>query len=666
MAHPGFSPVTKEQIAQLTRNGCSSDSWETVRVAEGFDPRRVENVVFRGKVEIGGFGDESASPKAQQDGIPRRCGIFRAKLNDVSIGGDCSISDVHGWISHVNIAQGVTIENVGTIACTGETCFGNGREVLVLVEGGGRELAITKDTNAQIAYLTVLYRCQKELVEKLNAMARKNAETMRSGRATIGAGARVIICQEIINVSIGECATISGAQSLKEGTIVSSREAPSVVENGVIAEHFIMQQGAWVKDGAMVFSSLVGEGARIGKQFSCENSVFFANCEGFHSEACSVFAGPYTVTHHRSTLLIGGMFSFYNAGSGTNQSNHLYKLGPLHQGILERGCKTGSSSYLLWPARVGAFTAVIGKHYAHFDTSEFPFSYINEENGDSTIVPGMNFFTAGTLRDGEKWPARDRRKNRHKLDFITFNVLSPYTGRKMLAGRARLLELYETTAKDQATVTYKGITIKRLLLKTCSRYYRIALDKYFGEIVLARIASHRPATLAGLLAKSENGDDGAAGPWVDAGGLLCPKSRLDRMAEAIASGVLATNEQVYGALETISAGYADDEWNWFLVNYRRLTGKDLKDESTAGMISLIDRWRDSSLKLLNMVINDISKEFEGDISTGFGIDGNREADFEAVRGTFTGNKFIVRLNNDIEDVKKKCEAIKNLINAMKG
>jgi Domain of unknown function (DUF4954) len=657
-----LNPLTKEQIAQLTQNGCSCDSWETVCLAEGTDLKRIQRVHFQGKIEIGAFGTERVT---LADGIGRRTGIFRAKLSNVSIGDNCLVSDVAGWISNVNIAQNVVIENVGTIACVGESTFGNGHEVSVLVEGGGRELRITKDTNAQDAYMAVLYRDRKNLVKKLDAMAQKTAESMRSSRATIGTGVRVTNCQEIINVFIGEYATVNGAQSLKDGTIVSSAEAPTVVENGVIAEHFILQQGSSVKDGAMVFSSLIGEGVRIGKQFSCENSVFFANCEGFHSETCSVFAGPYTVTHHRSTLLIGGMFSFYNAGSGTNQSNHMYKLGPLHQGILERGSKTGSSSYLLWPARVGAFTAVIGKHYAHFDTTEFPFSYINEDDGSSTIVPGMNFFTAGTLRDGEKWPARDKRKNAKKLDFISFNVLSPFTGQKMIDGQAKLLELYEKTAKDQQFVTYKGIAIKRLLLKTCSRYYKIALDKYFGDIVLARIAAARPAALAALLSTSEKGENGSSA-WADLGGLLCPKSRIDKLTAAIESGAIASSEQEYKAFEAIQAAYDDDEWNWFCVNYRKISGKDLKEEGRDGLLALLDRWREASLKLLNMVIGDISKEFEGEVSTGFGIDGNREADFEAVRGSFTGNKFVVRLNNEIEDIKKKCDSVQTLIKSMKG
>lgn len=69
-------------------------------------------------------------------------------------------------------------------------------------------------------------------------------------------------------------------------------------------------------------------------------------------------AGPFTVSMHKSSLLIAGMYSFLNAGSGSNQSNHMYKLGPIHQGIVERGSKTTSDSYILWPARVGAFQKI--------------------------------------------------------------------------------------------------------------------------------------------------------------------------------------------------------------------------------------------------------------------------------------------------------------------
>jgi hypothetical protein len=129
--------------------------------------------------------------------------------------------------------------------------------------------------------------------------------------------------------------------------------------------------------------------------------LFFSNCQGENGEACALFAGPYTVTHHKSTLLIAGMFSFMNAGSGSNQSNHMYKLGPIHQGIVERGAKTTSDSYVLWPAKVGPYSLILGRHYKHSDTSNLPSSYLIENDNTTYIAPGVNLRSVGTIRDAK-------------------------------------------------------------------------------------------------------------------------------------------------------------------------------------------------------------------------------------------------------------------------
>ena len=91
----------------------------------------------------------------------------------------------------------------------------------------------------------------------------------------------------------------------------------------------------------------MGQACVLKQNYSASDSLFFSNSQGMNGEASAVFAGPFTVTHHKSTLLISGMFSFMNAGSGSNQSNHMYKLGPIHQGILERGAKTTSDSLFM-------------------------------------------------------------------------------------------------------------------------------------------------------------------------------------------------------------------------------------------------------------------------------------------------------------------------------
>jgi len=642
-----YLPLLPEAITILKKNGCWSRHWSKVMVSKSFDPTRVAGTIFRGDVRIGRL-DGHFIPR---DGIIRYAGIFDANLHNVVIGDNCHISNVNGWLSNLIIEDNVLMEDVGSIVCQGETSFGNGHSIEVLNEGGGRELKITELTSAQTAYLSTMYRHDPDLIASLDSLAETYANSVRSDRATIGEGSIIFHCQNIVNVKIGKGAILRGIQNLKEGSIASTPESRTFVGDGVIAKDFIIQKGAHVSDGALLHGALIGEYSKIGKQFSAENSVLFCNSEGFHSEVCSIFGGPYTVTHHRSTLLIAGMFSFFNAGSGTNQSNHMYKLGPLHQGIIERGGKTGSSSYLLWPSRVGAFSAIMGKHYANFDSSDFPFSYVNEENGHSTLVPGMNFFTVGTLRDGLKWPTRDQRKHADKLDQINFQVLSPYTGQKMIKGQSILLDLYAVAEKGQEYVNHQGILIKRLLLKTCSRYYRLALEKYLGDVLVARLLSESNSSLVSLTAP----DPGAASGdsfWVDVSGLLCAQPRLNDLLEKIKFGLVPDLQSFQAELKNLHGSYDKDEWSWVLYTFPQVFGFESPALTKDDLQTVLEKWKLSSSKLINMVEMDASKEFEGNVRTGFGIDGHQNSDFVNVRGNFESNSF----KRQLDEMRLKIES----------
>ena len=630
MAEDIYGLIGAVQIEVLEQNGCACGDWSRVRVGPGFDPACVHGVVLEGDVTLG-----------------RVAQLAGARLCNVIVGDDCTVRNVHGCLANLELGQGVLVENVGTIACEGASSFGNGHPVAALNEAGGRELRITTETSASIAYLTVMYRARPDLIERLDAMAAAYAASCRSERAVIGAGARIRNCGELVNVAVGPGARIDGAVSLREGTVDSSAAVPTVVGAGVIAAEFIFQKGCSVRDGVVIESTLVGEATRVGKQFSAENCLLFANSEAFHSEACSIFAGPYSVTHHRSTLLIAALFSFFNAGSGTNQSNHMYKLGPVHQGILERGCKTGSSSYLLWPSRVGAFSAIMGKHYANFDTSDFPFSYVTEEDGRSTLVPGMNYFTVGTVRDGAKWPARDRRQGARKLDLIIFDVLSPYTAQKMIRGRDRLLALHAESERGQEYVSTGGVHIKRLLLKTCARYYKLVLTKYVGDVLVRRLEATGPDTaLVERLAADARGGAGES-EWVDVCGLLCAKNRLTALVDGVTAGQIDTMAALHDALLAVYEAYEADEWNWLVEHYAVINGRALADETPEELKAFLADWKEASLKLLNMVMNDARKEYEGATRVGFGIDGDADADFEAVRGRFDDDAFVATLNEEI-------------------
>lgn len=316
--------LTKEEIRLLLSQGCIAEKWSDISVREAFSPKNIRNTRFEGTIKLGAFLDVIEV----ENGISKKCGIYNSSIRNCEIAGNVYISDVKNLTNYI-IEENVAIENVGSLVVKGSSTFGNGTEIEVLNEGGGRELPIFDRLSSQIAYLTVLYRHDKDFTDKLLGMIRGYSESKRSLRGRIECGARIMDTTIIRNVSVGSYATISGACLLEEGTIVSCKEAPSFVGEGVIAKKFIILSGSRVDSGAIIERSFIGQSVKMGKQYSAENSLFFANCEAFHGEACSLFAGPFTVTHHKSTLLIASLFSFFNAGSGTNQSNHMYKLGEI-------------------------------------------------------------------------------------------------------------------------------------------------------------------------------------------------------------------------------------------------------------------------------------------------------------------------------------------------
>ncbi len=436
MAAMAYRRLTEEERCALEKGGCSAEDWSGVKVCEGFLPERVKGVSFAGVVKLGIFSGEVTL----RGGFTVKCGIYGAHLRNCEIGNDCYIENV-GFISDYRISEGCVIRNVDRLYIEGETAFGNGTEVSVLDEMGGRKIPIYNKLSSTLAYMAVLYRHSEDFVRAVQHLVADYSASITSKQGFIGASATVENCSTIVNVRIGESAVVRDVARLENGSLNSTPESPVVVSNGVTAKDFILSSGVSVTDGAYIERCFVGEASHISCGFTAHDSLIFANCEFEKGEACSLFAGPHSVSHHKSTLLIGAMVSFFNAGSGSNQSNHLYKLGPMHYGLTGRGVKFASGSYLQWPAKIGAFTTVVGHHSGNPDTTDFPFSYLVESGGESLLVPGVALGSIGLLRDVTKWPKRDGRMSLEPTDAISYEWLSPYTVAAMFKGRNRLEEI---------------------------------------------------------------------------------------------------------------------------------------------------------------------------------------------------------------------------------
>ena len=644
--------LTAEQIAVLEAQSCRCENWSEVTVAEDFNPKYVRNVNFSGQVRLGSFNKIFTLA----GGIRKHSGIYHATLHNVIVGDDCMVEHIRNYIANYIIGDGSYIENVTDLITYGETSFGNGTKVSVLNETGGREVAIHEHLSSHEAYITALYRHDQKLIDSINELVSKYVESSKSTFGVIGKNVEILDAMHIVNVKIGDSAKIKGASRLRNGSIVSCEEAPVNIGMNVIADDFIVESGSSITDGVTLTRCFVGQACVLGHGYSASDSLFFSNCQGENGEACALFAGPYTVTHHKSTLLIAGMFSFMNAGSGSNQSNHMYKLGPIHQGIFERGAKTTSDSYVLYPAKIGAFSLVMGRHVNNPDTSNLPFYYLIEQQGVTYIIPGVNLKSVGTVRDVRKWPSRDRRKDPHRLDHINFNHLSPFTVQKMFEG-IRILEMLKEASGNRAdNYYYKKSIIRNASLHKGLKYYQTGIIKFLGNSFITRIQDADVSSDEGLRRALRRDNPVGAGHWLDISGLICPASEIEKLCDDLTEGKVRDLVELGSRFGQIASDYYSYEWTWAYDAIEKFWGYDLANITRSQAIDLISQWKNAVISLDKLIYDDAGKEFELTSMTGFGVDGDkvrRDADFTAVRGGgFNENPFVLEV---LDHMRRKGE-----------
>lgn len=641
-----FRNLTPEEIVVLRQQGCTSTDWRQITVASSFQPDYIRNTHFSGRVQLGEF----SGIFTLEGGLTKHSGLSGVTLHNCRIGNHTLIENISGYIANYTIGDHCYIQHVNRIVVNERTSFGNGTLVSVLNETGGREVPAFNKLSAHLAYIFALYRHYPVLTEKLQRLADRYAEIHSSEQGIIGNHVHITHVGDIRNVFIGDHSIIDGTSRLTNGSINSNAQAPVRIGYNVVAEDFIISSGSTITDGVTLSRCFIGQACHLSHLFSAHDSLFFSNCQGENGEACAVFAGPYTVTMHKSSLLIAGMFSFLNAGSGSNQSNHLYKLGPIHQGIVERGSKTTSDSYILWPAKIGAFSLIMGRHVNHPDTSDLPFSYLIEKNNQTYLVPGVNLRSVGTIRDALKWPKRDKRTDPNHLDCINFNLLSPYTIRKMMTGIEVLRSLRQISGQTSEEYAYQSARIKNTSLERGILFYTTAIHKFLGNSIIKRLEKISFRDAEEIRERLKPDTDKGLGEWIDLCGLIVPQQEIETLIRNIESGRIGTIEEINRIFQQLHREYYSMEWTWAWEAICKWYGVSLSTITPQDIISIVEKWKKAVVSLDEMLYADARKEFSMTAQTGFGIDGTdnqKQIDFEQVRGAFENNPFVETVKKHI-------------------
>ena len=545
-----YRSLTFEEIDTLERNSCWAEDWSRVEVAEeGFQAKYFHRVMFYGDIRLGSFQKniEIAKDCGKQEGRKE------ATLRNVTVGDDCLIEKVGNYINNYTIGNDCLISNISVMETTEGASYGEGNLISVLNEVGDGNVILFHDLNSQFAAFMVKHFNNKDLKNAIRRLVSEEIARTNPERGTIGNNVKIINTREITNTIIQDDCEISGASKLSDCTILSSENASVFIGTGVICENSIISDGSSIINSVKMQDCFVGEACQIANGFTASQSVFFANSFMANGEACAAFCGPFCASHHKSSLIIGGMFSFYNAGSGTNFSNHAYKMGPMHWGTLERGTKTASGSYLLMPATIGAFSVCFGKLMHHPNTTALPFSYLIAEADKMFLVPGRNITTVGLYRDIRKWPRRDMRPQHSQKSIVNFDWLSPFTVGEILRGKKILENLRQASGDNVSSYNYHEYVINASSLRKGIKYYDIALRIYMGAVL-------KRAHKWGFLGKPET--EIGLGKWDDLSGLLLPASEEQRLIDEIKDGTLETIQEVIDRFHEINDNYRVYQWAW--------------------------------------------------------------------------------------------------------
>ena len=592
-----YRQLTQEEIEVLERNSCWAEDWKRVMVAEEFRPYSFHRVIFYGDIRLGSFDKQVEVTK----GFTKHSGINDATLRNVTVGNDCLIEKIGNFINNYTIGDNCYISNLSTMETTEGATFGEGHLISVLNEMGDGNVILFHDLNSQLAAFMVKHFKDKVLRDNITRLVNEEIRFTQPERGTLGNGVKIINTKEITNTVVKDDCEINGAARLSDCTIMSSKDASVYIGTGVICENSIISNGCSITNSVKMQECYVGEACQITNGFTAEASVFFANSFMANGEACAAFCGPFSASHHKSSLLIGGEFSFYNAGSNTNFSNHAYKMGPMHYGTLERGSKTASGAYVLMPAKIGAFSVCFGKLMNHPDMRCLPFAYLMAYGETMYIVPGRNITTVGLYRDIKKWPKRDRRAPSSRKSIINFDWLSPFTVGEIVQGKKILENLRQAGGNNVSSYNFQEYIINASSLKKGIKYYDIALRIYMGAVL-------KRAVKGGFLGKPSSSI--GEGTWNDLSGLLLPATEEQKLIDDIKNGNIESVKDILERFRDIDAHYREYQWTW---TYRLILDYYGLDELTE---PAMQRIREDYVRARRAWIAEIRKDAEKEFAMG--------------------------------------------------
>jgi hypothetical protein len=436
-------PLHDAEIKRLSEKGNRAQDWSALRVSPGFSPDHLSNCRFFGPCFLGSF---DGSPVDVGASLRLPSGIHDSIIIDSIIGDGCCVWNVKG-LNNYFIEERAVLYNIGTLSCSPLSTFGNGREIVIGNETGGREVLSFADMTMPIAQEAAMHR---DVIETYRQFIAAYLERVRVGFGTIGAGSRICNCPRIVDAFIGANAQVNTATLIENATVLSSLEESTRIEDGTYVRNSCVQWGCRVSSMGIVDESVLTEHSHVERHGKVAHSIIGPNTGIAEGEVTASLVGPFVGFHHQA-LLIGALWpeGKGNVAYGANVgSNHTSKA-PDQEIYCGEGLFFGLGVNIKFPADFSrAPYSIISTGVTTLPQRvTFPFSLINSPSrGFQGLPPALNeLFPGWALSDNLYTVARNEgkfvKRNKARRSTFVFEVFRPEIIDLMVEARGKLRDV---------------------------------------------------------------------------------------------------------------------------------------------------------------------------------------------------------------------------------
>ena len=663
-----YRTLTKNEKDILLKNNNFVQNWDEFFVTKQFNPQLIKNSNFFGRVTIGNL-----SPSfLEHHDLKLPVGIYNSTIISCEIHDDVIITNVD-FLSHFIISTRCILFNINEMITTDHAKFGNGilkkgenEELRIWLEicneNGKRKILPFESMIPADAYIWSKFRDDTKLMNKLKEITDNSFDKERGAYGIIEENSIIKNSRIIKDVKIGKHAYIKGANKIKNVTVLSSKESPSQIGEGVELVNGIIGYGSKIFYGSKAIRFVTGQNTQLKYGARLINSVLGDNSTVSCCEILNNLLFPFHEQHHNNSFLIASTLKGQSniAAGATIGSNHNSRAAD-GEIIANRGFWPGLCTSLKHNSYFASFTLVTQGAYLYEMNIQYPFSLISlpKDENTITIMPAYWFLhnMYAINRNKYKFNKRDQRKI--KSQNIELDYLAPDTISEILFAIKKLESLINQNSptkketlrlnNDSGTTLHDSLAMKKYGAKiikpiqAIKKYKEIAL--FFAiKNIASFFALTKETTFSELQKKNKTLYAKKLHlQWKNIGGQIIPEEELKIIIKETKGNKLKSWDEIHKKYDLFWEKYSEHKTRYALYVIEEITENKIPTLSKEKWIKIINKAINTAKDIETQSISSRKKDYS-DPFRKTSYQNNEE--MNAVIGSLEDNSFLKVLKKE--------------------